>query len=107
MFSGLSQSQCVGEEEGANMFVDWIGGKTTFITPREETAVHKRRRSFLRRIGLRIRAPTNILRDTDPILLATIIDFHGLIFLTLSQHISDISPYKPSNETFSSKNKFS
>ena len=40
MFSGLSQSQCVGEEEGANMFVDWIGGKTTFITPREETAVH-------------------------------------------------------------------
>ena len=103
MFSGLSQSQCVGEEE----HVCGLEEKQPSSRPEKRLLSILRRRSFLRRIGLRIRAPTNILRDTDPILLATIIDFHGLIFLTLSQHISDISPYKPTNETFSSNNKFS
>ena len=41
---------------------------------------------------MRIREAANILRDTDPILLAAIIDFHGRIILTLSRRISDISP---------------
>ena len=37
VFSELSQSQYVGEEQGGNMFVDMEEEETTFITPPEKT----------------------------------------------------------------------